>query len=99
MTDTPHTPNGHSNDPIPFDERARRVLELKRQVKAGLYRPDPRDVTRAILTHWFELGLELERETTASVAAGPTDARDFASHFLVEKTAAAAQEEETTRTA
>ena len=99
MTDTPRTPNGHSNEPIPFDERARRVLELKRQVKAGLYRPDPKDVARAILAHWFELGLELERETTVSKSAAPADAREFASRFLVENTAVAAQEEETTRTA
>jgi hypothetical protein len=36
---------------VPFDDRARRVIELREQVRAGAYRPDPREVARAILAH------------------------------------------------
>jgi hypothetical protein len=36
---------------VPFDDRARRVIELREQVRAGAYRPDPWEVARAILAH------------------------------------------------
>jgi hypothetical protein len=99
MADTSRTPVSNSKEPIPFDERARRVLELKRQVKAGLYRPDPGEVARAILAQWFELGLELEREAQRPAAAAVSDWQRTASHFIVEKTAPAADESEASRTA
>jgi hypothetical protein len=99
MADTSHTPVSNSKEPIPFDERARRVLELKRQVKAGLYRPDPSEVARAILAQWFELGLELERETHQPAVGTASDWQRTASHFIVDKTAPAAGESESSRTA
>lgn len=99
MSDTSRTPESNSKEPIPFDERARRVLELKRQVKAGLYRPDAGEVARAILAQWFELGLELEREARQSAVAKAADWQRTTSRFIVEKTAAGADEAEATRTA
>ena len=73
MTGTAQTPNGHHSEPIPFDERSRRVAELARQVKAGLYRPDERDVARAILAHWFEVGMEVAREEAVGARPAQRD--------------------------
>jgi len=36
---------------IPFDDRTRRVLELRDLVRTGAYRPDPREIARALLAH------------------------------------------------
>ncbi|MCL6646276.1 MAG: flagellar biosynthesis anti-sigma factor FlgM [Dehalococcoidia bacterium] len=36
---------------IPFDERTRHVLELRELVRRGAYRPDPREIARALLAH------------------------------------------------
>jgi hypothetical protein len=37
---------------VPFDDRTRRVLELRELVRCGAYRPDPDEVARALLEHW-----------------------------------------------
>ena len=85
MPDTTRTHDSHSKEPIAFDERARRVLELRRQVRSGTYRPDPQVVARAILSEWFALGLELEREGTPPAVESASERAQFAGRFIVEK--------------
>ncbi len=36
---------------VPFDDRTRRVLELRERIRTGRYRPDPRDVARAMIEY------------------------------------------------
>lgn len=36
---------------VPFDDRTRRILELRELIRTGRYCPDPREVARAILEH------------------------------------------------
>jgi hypothetical protein len=86
MPDTTRTPD--SNEPIAFDERTRRVLELRRRVRAGTYRPDPELVARAILSEWFALGLELEREAAPPTLETAAKRQNLAGRFLVEKSPA-----------
>ena len=93
MPDTSRTPASRPTEPIPFDERSRRVLELTRQVREGLYRPDPEEVARAILREWFEFGLELEREASPALLERP------ASRFIVPRTSEEPTETDATRSA
>ena len=85
MADTTRTPGSNSNEPIAFDERTRRVLALRKQVREGTYRPDPTQVARAILSEWFAMGLELERETPMPAVHSAADRQQLAGRFLVEK--------------
>lgn len=41
------------NEPVGFDARMRRVLELRQLVRRGQYVPDPRAVAAAILAEWL----------------------------------------------
>lgn len=83
MTDTARTPSQQSGEPIAFDARTRRVMELKRQIHDGTYRTDARAIARAILSHWFALGLELEREATQPSVESAHERRQAGSRFLV----------------
>lgn len=99
MPDTTRTPASHTNEPIAFDERARRVLELRRQVRAGTYRPDAKLVARAILSKWFALGLELEREAARPATEAAADRARFTGRFIVEKSPVVKEEAGRERTA
>jgi|GEM_PF-4733732 len=87
MLDTTRTPASELPEPIPFDQRMRRVLELKRQIREGTYRPDAKEIARAILAHWFALGLELENETTKAPVDTSVERRAAAARFVVPPTA------------
>ena len=99
MADTTRTPGSNPKEPIAFDERTRRVLELRRQVRAGMYRPDPELVAQAILSEWFAMGLELERETPVPSAATHAERQQLASRFVVEKSAVVLETSSEERTA
>jgi hypothetical protein len=86
MTDTARTPASNHAEPIALDARTRRVLELKRQIREGTYRPDSKAIARAILSHWFAVGLELENEQSRPVVDTPQERREAAARFLVAKT-------------
>ena len=66
---------------IPFDERTRRVLELRELVRRGAYRPEPREIARALLAHALAC--------PAPEEAGPLPAFDPA-RFIVRPAASAA---------
>lgn len=53
MADTIPKPEvTRATEPTPFDDRTRRVMELRRQIREGTYRPDPEAVARALLREW-----------------------------------------------
>ena len=83
MAGTSQSPNSNSNEPVAFDERTRRVLELRRQVRAGLYQPDPEDVARAILHEWTAVGEDLARNPPPPTGA---TVKAVAAHFIVKRT-------------
>ncbi len=86
MADTSRTPDSNQKEPLALDERTRRVLELRKQVREGRYRPDPRTVARAILAEWFAVGLELEQEEAMPTVTTSSDRRRVAERFIVEPT-------------
>ncbi|GIW13155.1 MAG: hypothetical protein KatS3mg062_0594 [Tepidiforma sp.] len=66
---------------LPFDDRTRRVLELREQVRNGTYRPDPAEVARALLAAWAP---------APALDAAPAPSREFdRSRFIVPASARA----------
>ena len=90
MADTTGTPNGNfSTEPLPFDERTRRVLELRRLVREGLYQPDPHTVATAMLREWLDTAELTLAEIRPSVETRE-DRSAAAALFVVERGAAEA---------
>ena len=80
MADTGRKPRRNpGSEPTPFDERTRRVLELRKQVREGTYRPDPEAIARALLCEWALAGDPLDEPALASSA----DLRALAERFVV----------------
>jgi hypothetical protein len=83
MSDTAHTPSSNpQNEPIGFDARIRKVMELRRLVREGLYRPDAEEVARAILAEWEAVGGEVERESPPADVSTCEGRRQIAEHFI-----------------
>lgn len=86
MADTTRTPDSTpSSEPIAFDKRTRRVMELRKQVQAGTYRPDAHDVARAILDEWAANGDAPRPGPQAPPVATPAERKAAAARFMVEK--------------
>ncbi|MGE0600716.1 MAG: flagellar biosynthesis anti-sigma factor FlgM [Dehalococcoidia bacterium] len=45
-----------SNEPVAFDDRTRRVMELKKAVREGTYILDAEAVAKAMLSEWIANG-------------------------------------------
>lgn len=88
MTDTGESPNSNNREPLAFDERTRRVMELRKQVREGAYRPAAEAVAIALLREWSALSAVTRELAAAPIDADP-DPASFADRFVV---AAAAQE-------
>ncbi|WP_322818193.1 flagellar biosynthesis anti-sigma factor FlgM [Tepidiforma sp.] len=71
MTEPPKT----APTVVPFDDRTRRVLELRELIRRGAYQPDPQAVARALLEHW--------RDTRDIDSATPTSQEFEPSRFVV----------------
>lgn len=99
MNTTDRPLDSNRGEPIAFDERTRRVLELRKQIREGTYRPAARTIARAILQEWFQLGLELEREAGRPVVETATERRQAAARFIVEPGVGPAEEAGSARTA
>ena len=93
MNDTARPPVHQPAEPIAFDARTRRVLELRRQIREGTYRPDARAIARAILSHWFAVGLELEEEADRPSVGSSKERREAGARFVVARTESAAESE------
>jgi len=53
MADTQSKPEvARETEPTPFDDRTHRVMELRRQIREGTYRPDSGEIARALLREW-----------------------------------------------
>jgi hypothetical protein len=87
MADTAKTPSSNPEAAVvAFDERTRRVLELRKQVREGTYRPDPSAVAEALLREW-ELFSDLLDEAPAlmpSVGTSMERRATAAGRFVVE---------------
>lgn len=81
MKDTPRTPKTSNAEPMAINERTRRVLELRRQVRAGTYQTDPQAIAAAMMAHWL---VAAGAEPSSADVDNPLE---FASRFLVEPTA------------
>jgi hypothetical protein len=79
MADTTRKPKPDaSNEPMPFDEHTRRVLELRCQIREGSYQPDPRAIAEALLREWSWHDSVSEQDP-----APGTDVRRMAGRFIV----------------
>ena len=88
MTDTARTPESHpTTEPVAFDERTRRVLELRKQVREGTYRPDPEEVAGAMLREWAANVRDSVPEASTTAAATSADRRALSERFVVPKSA------------
>lgn len=100
MTDTPHTPeNTLKVEPLAFDDRTRRVMELRRRVREGTYRPDPEDVAKAILREWIGSEAVFVDEQPRPNIDTRSERKAAASRFVVEKSVRESLSEEAARTA
>ena len=79
MKDTPRTPKTSNAEPMAINERTQRVLELRRQIRAGTYRTDPQAIAAAMMAHWLV--------AADAVPAAADNPLEFAGRFLVEPTA------------
>lgn len=86
MADTPGSPKRNlSTEPLPFDERTRRVLELRRLVREGLYRPDPHEVAAAMLREWLDTSASTLKELRPAVETARDRSVAAAALFVVER--------------
>lgn len=88
MADTTRKPKPEaSNEPMPFDEHTRRVLELRRQIREGSYRPDPGAIAEALLREW-----SWHDATFSQDPAPATDVKSMVGRFIVPPSEAPGQE-------
>ena len=73
MTNTAQSPESNERQPVAFDPRTRKVMELRRLVREGRYKPDPAEVAHAILREW----------TAAEQSETARRAQTFAGRFIV----------------
>ena len=89
MADTAQTlTRNRVAEPLPFDDRARRVLEFRRLIREGRYRPDPREVAEALAREWGALGGQLDTAPGPEVGQSWCEA---ASRFVVERSTSSAE--------
>ncbi len=86
MNDTLRTlESNRTTDPVAFDERMARVLELRRQVLEGSYQLDAAEVAKAILGEWIASGELAPREVPLPAIESAEDRRVVAQRFVVAK--------------
>jgi hypothetical protein len=99
MTVTTRSLENTAREPLAFDDRARKVMELRKQVREGTYRPDAREVARAILDEWIAVGDVVTRETPMPSVATGAERREVSERFVVAKSVAEVVEGARTLTA
>ncbi len=100
MADTAQTLSSNIQEAVvAFDERTRRVVELRKQVREGTYRPDPAVVAAALLREWGIVGELLEEVAEPMPSVSTADERRAAavSRFVVGRTTAPAIEAESAK--
>ncbi len=93
MADTNQTLNGNDREPVAFDDRTRRVLELRKLVREGAYHPDAGEVARAMLREFAVLA-EITREMPPAVVDTNPNTASFAGRFVLAPSAPAQTQSE-----
>ena len=84
MADTIPKPEvTRATEPTPFDDRTRRVMELRRQIREGKYRPDPEAIARALLREWALADEGIGAPSAPAPAPLGGDFRAAAERFVV----------------
>lgn len=89
MADTNQTRTRNpQSELVAFDERTRRVMELRKQVREGTYRPDPQAIAEALMREWGLVGELLEEVAAPMPAVATAEDRRAAAvtRFVVGKT-------------
>lgn len=71
-------------EPVPFDDRTRRVMDLRKQIREGTYEPDPGAIARALLREWTLNGDLLAEPGVPEPAEAADDFRAAARRFVVQ---------------
>lgn len=88
MADTAQQPqDNQGSEPVPFDERTRRVMELRRQIREGTYRPEPEAIALAIMREWGLSGDLLDEVAPAPAASTDEGFKAVAARFVIPPTA------------
>lgn len=88
MADTTQTRTSNPDSAlVAFDERTRRVMELRKQVREGTYRPGAAAIAAALMREWGLVGELLEEVPTPMPAVATTEDRRAAAvtRFVVGK--------------
>jgi len=85
MADNMRTPDENPSEPLAFDERTRRVLDLRKQIRAGTYSPDAKAVAEAMLSDWMAIGERMEAADILPHVESPSDRRAAGERFVVAK--------------
>lgn len=88
-----------TREPVAFDDRTRRVMELRKQVREGTYRPDPREIAAAILGEWIAIGDVVVRDEELPTVESSADRKAVGKRFVVAPGAPEANESRVIRTA
>jgi len=81
MTDK--TNANDTNEPVAFDERTRRVLELRRQIADGTYHVDAEQVAKAMLREWAEVAESLAEPASRPEERSESALADARARFIV----------------
>ena len=87
MANTNQSPISNNREPVAFDDRTRRVMELRRQIREGTYRPAAEEVAAALLRDWSALSDVTHEFALPPIDANP-DTSSFAGRFVVAGTSA-----------
>ncbi len=87
MADTTQTLESNTNEPVAFNERTRRVMELRRAIQNGSYRRSDVEIAQALVREWSLLS-QISRDEPAPSVETSADRKAAAARFLVTGTAA-----------
>ncbi|MGE3073979.1 MAG: flagellar biosynthesis anti-sigma factor FlgM [Dehalococcoidia bacterium] len=71
------------NEPVAFDNRTRRVMELKRQVREGTYVLDAGAVARAMLSEWMANGEVIPADQPLPAVETADDRKAIGARFVI----------------
>ena len=74
-----------ANEPVAFDDRIRRVMELKKQIREGTYRIDDEAIAKAILGEWISVGDIVIHDDVTPVVETAAERKAVGARFVVAK--------------
>ncbi len=72
-----------TNEPVAFDDRTRRVMELKKQIREGTYQIDNEAIAKAILREWSSVGDIVVRDEATPVVDTAAERKAIGARFVV----------------